>query len=128
MLFLFSASRYVVVHVDDQKIEDNKRYFVNLGRSFRDVEDNRTFKITSVVKKGQEKKLYYRYYDVMEHPSGPPRISPFYDNVEEDPFEYTHCSEITNSACTYVQWLDSENIPCSSSSSQQSVTARKRKK
>ena len=102
------------MQVKKQKLEDKTRYFANLGRSFRDIEDNKIFKITSVVMKGKEKKLSYRFYDVMEHPSGPPRISPFYENVQEDPSEYTHSAELTNSACTYVQCLDS--LPVSANS------------
>ena len=74
------------------------------------------FRITSVVKKGQERKLYYRFYDIREYPSGPPRISPFYDNVEEDNFEYTHCAEIVSPNNGYVLWMEAP-LPSSSSHS-----------
>jgi len=104
------ASRYIVVHGVDQKTDDNRAFFSNVGKTFTDVEENKSFRITSVVKKGQEKRLYYRYYDIYEHPSGPPKISPFYDDVEEDLFEYTHCAEITNPNSTYVRWLDTRTV------------------
>ena len=67
------------------------------------------------MKKGQERRLYYRFYDIREDPSGPPRISPFYDNVEEDNFEYTHCAEILDPNNGYVLWMEA---PLASSSSQ----------
>ena len=94
------------MHEQDQKTEDTKLFFSKLGKCFRDVEDNKSFRITSVVKKGLEKKLFYRFYDINEHPSGPPRICPFYDDVEEDQFEYTHCVEILNPKTEYVVWMD----------------------
>ena len=106
MFTLFIASRYIVVHEVDQTTEENKIFFRNLGRSFMDTEENKSFRITSVVKHGQARRLFYRFYDIYEYPSGPPKISPFYDNVEEDPFEYTHCSEILNPNTNYVRWLD----------------------
>ena len=126
MFTLFIASRYIVVHEVDQNTEENKNYFRNLGRSFMDTEENKTFRITSVVKHGQARRLFYRFYDIYEYPSGPPKISPFYDNVEEDPFEYTHCSEILNPNSNYVRWLDAQNggsavAPYSSSSSSGSL-------
>ena len=131
------------MHADDQKGDDIKGFFLKLGKSFRDVDENKMFRITSVVKKGQERKLYYRFYDTHEYPSGPPRISPFYDNVEEDPFEYTHCTEILSSRNGYVLWADdvgaslssapssSAPAPTSSSSSSSSAprsTARGKRK
>jgi len=129
------------VHADDQKGDDIKGFFLKLGKSFRDVDENKMFRITSVVKKGQERKLYYRFYDTHEYPSGPPRISPFYDDVEEDPFEYTHCTEILNSRTGYVLWADdvgdslssapSSSAPAPTSSSSSSAprfTARGKRK
>ena len=112
MYTLHIASRYIVVHAVDQKDNDNKAFFSNIGRTFTDIEENKSFRITSVVKKGQEKRLYYRYYDIYEHPSGPPKISPFYDDVEEDLFEYTHCAEITNPNSNYVRWIDARTVDC----------------
>ena len=43
------------MHEQDQKTEDTKLFFSKLGKCFRDVEDNKSFRITSVVKKGLEK-------------------------------------------------------------------------
>ena len=86
-----------------------------------DIEENKSFRIVSVVRRGLEKRFYYRYYDIHEYPSGPPKVSPFYDDVEEDLYEYTHCSEILKPDNEYVRWVDvSSTVPSSSSSSSSS--------
>lgn len=82
-----------------------------------DIEENKTFRISSVVKMGAGKRLFYRFYDVYEYPSGPPKISPFYDDVIEDPFEYTPCLEILDPKTSYIRWLEPQSCSASNSSS-----------